>query len=445
SSAWTGSAWPLRGLGIGVAAAAAAALVVVATVSWPSSYGTPDLVQGETTTLATTEVIDLGPSIDLMPRAVQGYESPRVHVAAASASGTIVDVLEGGTRFEVDPKGQHRDLTVRAGDVAVHVRGTIFSVDHLDDGVEVFVERGKVQVDSPEGTLYLTAGQRWHSGDGLVSLGEPGKPASLGIVEPFVEPEAPEDVVPIEEPPAEPVVTPAPRAPVAAKDPPALDTPDAGSSEPADTEPQGIPESAAGPWVTTETVSAAEIVQKKPPTRQTDAGLADDAPTTSRSQLALPELLKLRKRFSAGESSRTLLQDVDAFVRQSGEADLLPMAMELRVDVSRRDGTRLQFERAVLGLLQHNPKHPDRGRLLVETGRRWMQADEIQRALAAFKLAAAIPNNDGIHGLIGIADCEGTLGRPKEARAALSEALRIVADPDLEEELRARLQRLDRH
>lgn len=72
----------------------------------------------------------------------------------------VIELAEGAARFEVSPQGDHRRFEVNAADVAVEVVGTIFEVEHRDDGVQVRVIEGKVRVRSPEGVAMLVAGER---------------------------------------------------------------------------------------------------------------------------------------------------------------------------------------------------------------------------------------------------------------------------------------------
>jgi TolA-binding protein len=64
----------------------------------------------------------------------------------------------GAARYVVthDPE---RDFVVAAGDVTVHVRGTIFSVVMRGGEVAVSVERGRVEVSDPRRTRELVAGE----------------------------------------------------------------------------------------------------------------------------------------------------------------------------------------------------------------------------------------------------------------------------------------------
>lgn len=457
-----GQSWRRGLLGFSLAAAAAAALVVVAWVNWPAAYGTPDLGAGETAVLTASQVIDLGPSIDLHPHAIHGVAQPKVHIAQASASGTVVDVIAGGTRFEVDPDGDHRELTVRAGDVAVHVRGTVFTVDRLPDGVEVAVERGKVQVDSPDGTLFLLAGQRWRSGEGVAALEPPGQVRQPGALDPRAPDadgsstinEGSSEAENLEQTPAvvaspPPVIPRAERPrsqplPAVASGPPTGPSSDSSSdgSGTSVREPAPVPDGAAGPWTATDTRPAASVSSRQAEGQGT---ADDDGPSApSASQVALPDLLTLRQRFRAGETSKTLLPAIDRFVLRNTEPNLVPMALELRVDVSRRDGGREAFDESVQALLRHRPNHPDKARMQVELGRRWLEVHEVLRAQRYFSQATTDLTDVAVLGHLGIADCEAVLGRPRMSRDALTEALRIVRDPALEDEIKERLNRLDR-
>lgn len=64
----------------------------------------------------------------------------------------------GEVRYEVRPDPA-REFTVRAGNTAIRVRGTVFTVDLKNDTLEVRVQRGKVEVDDGTRTRDLVAGE----------------------------------------------------------------------------------------------------------------------------------------------------------------------------------------------------------------------------------------------------------------------------------------------
>lgn len=75
-----------------------------------------------------------------------------------SATRVAIDLGRGRGRFDVVPN-RARAFQVHAGEVTVHVVGTVFSVERVADRVGVTVERGVVRVAWSVGTRELTAGQ----------------------------------------------------------------------------------------------------------------------------------------------------------------------------------------------------------------------------------------------------------------------------------------------
>lgn len=81
--------------------------------------------------------------------------------------GGILVVLEHGTvECEVEPRGARPPFVVRAGEVAVTVVGTRFSVEHEDE-VRVHVTHGKVRVEAAGDVAMVAAGQGWTAGAGV--------------------------------------------------------------------------------------------------------------------------------------------------------------------------------------------------------------------------------------------------------------------------------------
>jgi transmembrane sensor len=85
-------------------------------------------------------------------------ETSAFQMKEASAHRTVIQISRGGGRFEV-ARNPERVFRVEAGDVAVEVLGTRFSVERLDEQVRVAVERGRVQVLSGLGRSELGAGE----------------------------------------------------------------------------------------------------------------------------------------------------------------------------------------------------------------------------------------------------------------------------------------------
>jgi len=141
---------PRRGLLV----AAAVALVLLAALLHGQSPA-PHPVPGELAVLTQDAWLAFGPSIRV-------WGDGRLSVLRSGEGGTLLDLLEGGAWFEVDPEGEQRSLEVRAGEVSVQVTGTRFFVEHAGL-VRVQVERGSVRVRRPAGALTLVAGEVWSS------------------------------------------------------------------------------------------------------------------------------------------------------------------------------------------------------------------------------------------------------------------------------------------
>ncbi len=184
--------WPV---GVLVLVAAAALLLL-----WPRSPAL--LAEGAVAVLAAD-------GVRLTPAAVA--EGPAtLQVLARDARGARVALVEGRAVFEVDPRAPGRALTVVAGDVEVAVTGTRFSVARRGEHVDVVVERGAVAVRWPGSAANLVAGDRWS-----------GPPEPVAVASP---PPAPS-------PAPAPAPSPAP-APVVAPRPPRIGLPSPGPADP---------------------------------------------------------------------------------------------------------------------------------------------------------------------------------------------------------------------
>jgi transmembrane sensor len=126
------------------------------------------------------------------------------HLVAAEVSPTRVRVrLDGGAaRFEVTPRS-NRLFEVDAGPVAVRVLGTIFSVDRSGQDVSVSVERGRVRVDSGDGSVVVAAGERrpFVSSAAAVAGAGSAAPPDGGDMADALATAEPEPPVPAREPP----------------------------------------------------------------------------------------------------------------------------------------------------------------------------------------------------------------------------------------------------
>lgn len=436
-------------LGLGGAAAAglvgAAAVVMALFLGWgsPSDYGQPDLAVGRTASLASEHRIELGPSIDLQAHVLPSIAEPTIHLVQADARGTVVDVIEGGTRFEVDPEGSHRDLVVRARDVSVVVKGTVFTVDTLPDRVEVGVERGRVEVNLPDQPpLYLTAGQVWRSDTGRIASAFAALP-SPPEVEPQPEPElqpqpqpiaAPEVVdapvtepAPVAEPP---VVSPAPiaEAPVPATEPPApvmsMDWPPRGEAA----------------------VAAPQASVPKPGA----PAPAADPETGSSLQAALAALSDIRARHEGGEDPVGLIRELERELERGvlrdhvddGRSGVAKVALDIRLDLGRAAENPAYFDDAVRAYAKARPADARVGVLRLEAGHRYLNGDRIADAIRVFDFVSTSDGDLGVRALVGLAQANFAAGEDARARVAMQEAMRRVSDPGLEDEIEAMMRQM---
>lgn len=81
-----------------------------------------------------------------------------VRTIEATAARRVLRLVRGGAAFEVTPS-RSRTFRVEAGDVAVEVLGTVFSVEHRERRVRVTVARGQVRVSWRGGQTVLAAGE----------------------------------------------------------------------------------------------------------------------------------------------------------------------------------------------------------------------------------------------------------------------------------------------
>ena len=69
-----------------------------------------------------------------------------------------LSLRRGGARFDI-VHNEARRFTVHVDTVTVHVLGTLFSVERLEDAVVVAVEHGTVKVDGPHGSALVVDGE----------------------------------------------------------------------------------------------------------------------------------------------------------------------------------------------------------------------------------------------------------------------------------------------
>jgi transmembrane sensor len=149
----------IRRVALGVAAAGLG-VMVVARINIPSHPIGPGGATHATSPRVRTPV-----SIGSIRLADGSVATPlnaetQLKVLEDSARRVSIDLVRGHGRFEVVP-AHARPFEVRAGDVTVHVVGTIFTVERVADRVGVVVERGAVRV-------------RWALGEKEVSAGDSG-------------------------------------------------------------------------------------------------------------------------------------------------------------------------------------------------------------------------------------------------------------------------------
>jgi transmembrane sensor len=82
----------------------------------------------------------------------------RIETVAVSPAGVTLRLSSGTATFSVTPNPK-RPFRVLARDVTVTVLGTVFSVGLDPHGVRVGVERGRVRVDTPQGSRQLAVGE----------------------------------------------------------------------------------------------------------------------------------------------------------------------------------------------------------------------------------------------------------------------------------------------
>lgn len=159
------------------AAGAAAAVVLVilfaidrdpaAAPSTPSSIATP--VGGSSRFTVGDAIIDAG-------------SDTRVEVTSG-ATGVALALARGSVDCDVAPRAGRPPFRVIAGDVAVEVVGTRFTVTRTSSGVRVDVARGKVRVTGPSGERFVTAGETWSSAP-TITASAPAIEPTAGATEP---------------------------------------------------------------------------------------------------------------------------------------------------------------------------------------------------------------------------------------------------------------------
>jgi hypothetical protein len=165
-------------VGIGVATLAAAAAVTLALR--PAPPPEPTAVACESWEAA--EAREVGSRIDLGARGAVTVDGS-VTVEAPDPCTTILHLDTGRIDVRADDLGGGL-LRVAAGDVAVEVRGTRFSVTRSGGDVAVAVTEGHVVVAAPEEReIHLRDGERWSLGAELAmaEAAEGGRGDGLGL------------------------------------------------------------------------------------------------------------------------------------------------------------------------------------------------------------------------------------------------------------------------
>lgn len=142
-----------------LALAGAAAAVAIA---WPRPAAPP------APSLSVDADAD-GAHVDLGDAAIEATPGTR-YTVTRPAGGVLVALATGAVTLEVPPRRGRPPLVVTAGDVAVRVIGTGFTV-RRDPDVTVEVSHGVVEVERSGVALAVRAGERWAlDGDGRAQV-----------------------------------------------------------------------------------------------------------------------------------------------------------------------------------------------------------------------------------------------------------------------------------
>lgn len=167
--------WPAL-LGGGLLMAGAAAAAVTAMTVGPALLAEPVPTAQGSLALSGDASHTLTESIE-----VSGLGELRVD--RVHETGAEVSLVRGVARFDVDPAGSARELSVSAGDVDIEVFGTVFSVHRLGEQVEVKVERGEVGVRWNGESFSVVTGESWRRGEGIVAAASAASPGSMDTPE----------------------------------------------------------------------------------------------------------------------------------------------------------------------------------------------------------------------------------------------------------------------
>jgi hypothetical protein len=109
-----------------------------------------------------------GARLEIDGAVVELAAGSRVAAGTRADGATVLDLARGRVDCEVEPRPHRAPFVVQAGDVAVEVVGTIFSVEREERGeVRVRVTRGAVRVAAAgRRPVVVSAGQSWTRGAG---------------------------------------------------------------------------------------------------------------------------------------------------------------------------------------------------------------------------------------------------------------------------------------
>jgi hypothetical protein len=336
-------------------------------------YGEIPVALNEPASMSQLQTLDLGPSIR-----VSGLGE--LTVEQADERGTQVRLHRGSARFDIDPSGAHRALTVFAADTAIRVTGTQFVVHRLYDSVHIDVLRGSVEIERDGALSVLTAGDSW-THRGVV--------AALTVV-PKVRPGI---------------------ATIASVPPPERFP----SLSPVDGVAQTPPSAPVHMTVPVQGTGVAELPEQPV------------APTSGESFAQILDAL------DGSEPPASIARALDAFLRQHPTSSMAPEAAALRLEVA----AELEPPRIVVAdldvWLRANLEHPRRLALLELQAT--LARDHLQdcalalppyRALAIEATVTQAARAEALRGL-----CALEIGDRDEARTALARAVELGVDATL--------------
>lgn len=341
------------------------------------AYGEIAVALNEPASMSLLELLQLGPSIR-----VSGLGE--VTVEQADEGGTRVRLHRGSARFDIDPDGPHRSLTVLAADTAVRVTGTQFVVHRLFDSVHVDVLRGSVEIERDGAFSVLVAGDTYtHRGTvAALTVARGPRQATASV--------------------------PSSTTPTIASSPPSTTRPSQGSATTRQAVPP-IPVAVAAPLAPVPVVSSGEAF----------ASILD--------------------ALEGSASPASVARALDAFLRQYPTSSMAPEAAALRLELT----AELEPPRVVVAdldtWLRANLEHPRRLAMLelqATLARDRLQDCELAlppyRALATEAPVRLAARAEALRGL-----CALEVGDREEARTALARAVELGVDDALVDDVTA--------